>query len=113
MPVAKIGKALRYSLIADGFDRFWSYRHCAGGSGLPSLLNVRYRNGAEQVLSIRMLRMVQHSISWADLHELADKHHRYPVADALHHRHIMGNKQIAEPIALTQIFQQRQHLRLY
>ncbi len=30
--------------------------------------------------------MVQHSISWADLHELAAKHHRYPVADALHHR---------------------------
>ncbi|STV85438.1 Uncharacterised protein [Klebsiella michiganensis] len=57
--------------------------------------------------------MVQHSISWADLHEQAAKHHRYPVADALHHRHIMGNKQIAEPIALTQIFQQRQHLRLY
>ena len=39
--------------------------------------------------------MVQPRDPWADPTELA-KHHRCPVADALHHRHIMGNKQIAE-----------------
>ena len=51
--------------------------------------------------------MVQHSISWADLHELAAETSLLPGGRCAHHRHIMGNKQIAEPIALTQIFQQR------
>ena len=59
-----------------------------------------------------MLRVVEDSRTRTDFDNLTQIHHRDTMADAFHHRHVMGNKQKGEIKALLQIQHQIDDLRL-
>jgi hypothetical protein len=46
------------------------------------------------------------------LDQLAQVHHRHPVADVLDHRQVVGDEQVRQPEAPLQVLQQVDHLRL-
>lgn len=54
---------------------------------------VGHRYGGHQFAGIRMLRVFKHGATWANLNDAPTIHHRYAVADAFNHRHIVRNKQ--------------------
>ena len=46
------------------------------------------------------------------LHDLAEVHHRDPIAEMLHHSKVVSDKEIREPELLLKFGEQIQHLRL-
>jgi hypothetical protein len=54
-----------------------------GGIGL------RPRNGGQEPLGVRLLRVGKHLVAIALFHDLPPVHHRYPVGQVLDHRKIV------------------------
>ncbi len=59
-----------------------------------------------------MARIGKELVLGADLHHLAEIHHRDPVGHVLHHRQIVRDEQVGKPEPRLQILEQIDHLRL-
>src|SRR5579884_959152 len=70
------------------------------------------RHRGQQLPRVLMLRVGEHLITVALLHDFSPVHHRHPVRQVSDHRKIMGNKQIGQPELLLQIQQQVDDARL-
>ena len=92
----------------------------AGGSGSPTAasigrgqvaaqhdplapvgdVRVRHRHGREQRAGVRVARRARTaSLGVGDLDDLAEVHHRDPVADVPHHRQVVGDEQVGQAAA--------------
>ncbi len=59
-----------------------------------------------------MLRIAEDRSPGADLHDLAEIHHGDPVADPLHHRHVVRDEQVGEAQFRLEVEHQVHDLRL-
>lgn len=50
-----------------------------------------------QLTGVRVLRVLKHQPPRTNLDDLPQIHHRHAMADALHHRHVVGNKEKGNP----------------
>ena len=50
-----------------------------------------------------MLRIAEDGGAWADLDDLAEKHHCDPVTDPLHDRHVVRDEEIGETKRLLKV----------
>jgi len=53
---------------------------------------VRDRHCRHELAGVSVLRVFENRAAWADLDDLTQVHHRNPVADALHHCHVVRNE---------------------
>ncbi|MNP21772.1 hypothetical protein D3C76_1144050 [compost metagenome] len=72
---------------------------------------IGHRHRRHQLAGVRVLRIFKHCPTRANLNDLPEIHHRHPVADALHYRHIVRNKQKCNAHLPLQIEQQIDDLR--
>ena len=70
------------------------------------------RHCGHQLLGIRVLRVLEDRTPRADFDDLAEIHHRHPVADTLDDRHIVRNEDEGDAEVALQIDQQIDDLRL-
>ena len=68
------------------------------------VIRVWNRDCRHQRLGVWVLRVCEQLLSLAQLHNLPQVHHRYPVADVLNHGEVMGNKQVRQTKLFLQIF---------
>src|SRR5437660_4375826 len=61
---------------------------------LDILARIRLRHRAQQPPGVIVLRVGEQLLAVALLHDGAGIHHRHPVREVLHHRKIMGDKQV-------------------
>ncbi|OQV64747.1 hypothetical protein AK51_26400 [Serratia nematodiphila DZ0503SBS1] len=66
-------------------------RDLIGRQRLPfvGVSGIGHRHRRHQLAGVGVLRVVEHRLPRADFHDLPEVHHRHPVADALHHRHVV------------------------
>ena len=69
-------------------------------------------HGGQQLLRVGVLRVAEDRLARPDLDDLAEIHHRDPVADALDHRHVVRDEQVGEPELRLQVQHQVDDLRL-
>ena len=60
-----------------------------------------------------MARGGEHRLRLADLGDLAEIHHQYPVGDETHHVEVVADEHVGEPELALEVHQQVQHLRLH
>ncbi len=73
---------------------------------------IRHRDGGQEGAGVRMARRRVHLVRRPDLDDLAEVHHRDPVADVLDHRQVVGDEQVCQPEPLAQVGQQVEDLAL-
>ena len=66
-----------------------------------SMHRVGLGDGRQQRLRVRVRRAGVDLLGRADLHQLAQVHHRHDVADVAHHRQVVGDEQVAEARAAS------------
>ncbi len=66
----------------------------------------------EQRLRVRVQRLLVHRLAGADLAELAQVHHRDPVADLLDQGQVVGDEQVGQAQLAAQPLEEVEHLRL-
>ena len=71
---------------------------------------VRQRHRGQQGLGVRVAWPGVQLAGLGHLDDLAEVHHRDPVADALHHRQVVGDEQVGQAQLLLQIVQQVEDL---
>ena len=50
---------------------------------------IGHRHGRQQAARVGVLRILEHCAAWTNLDNLAQIHHRHPVADTFYHRHVV------------------------
>ncbi|MNT61657.1 hypothetical protein D3C72_1993160 [compost metagenome] len=63
------------------------------------------RYGRHQLTGVRMLRIFKHRATRTNFNNLPHVHHRHAMADALHYRHIVRNKQKGDAQIALQVEQ--------
>ena len=76
-------------------------------------IRVHFRHGGNQRLRVRMLRRADDFLRLGRLHDFAQIHHQHAMADVLHHRQIVRDKQIRQAALLLQIAKKIDDLRLH
>ena len=69
-------------------------------------------HGRQQRLGVGMQWFGIKRLTWGELDDLAQIHHRHPGRDVAHHGQIVGNEQVCQAIFFLQVFQQVHDLRL-
>ncbi len=67
----------------------------------------------QQGLRVRVCGSGVDLLGGADLHDLAQVHHRHHIADVTHHRKVVRDEQVAEPEAILQVVEQVHHRALH
>ena len=80
--------------------------------GVDHPVGVGHGNRRQQAAGIGVLRRLEDLLARADLDDLAHVHHRHAVADLFHHRHVMRDEEVGQPLVLLQAQQQIKDLRL-
>lgn len=71
---------------------------------------IGHRHRGEQPLRVRMLRIAEHGLAWADFDDLAEIHHGYPMRDPLDDSHVVRDEQIGDAESGLQSHQQIDNL---
>ena len=83
------------------------------GAVLLLFARVGHGQGGQQLLGVRVLRVLHNLVGIAVLHDLALMHHHDAVGKHIDHRQIMGDEQAREADFRLQSLEQLQHLGLH
>ena len=75
-------------------------------------MRVRYGDGRDQRTCIGVCWLAVDHLSFGIFHNLTQVHDRHAVGDVLHHRQIVGDKQVGQAKFLLQVVQQVDDLAL-
>ena len=90
-----------------------AFQHQDGLTGnCPRRGGLQWRHRGDQRLGVIMLGLMQHIARWSLFHHKPMLHHRNAIGDFRHHAEIMRDEQHGGALALLQIADQRQDLRL-
>ena len=82
------------------------------GNALFLFPHICHRDGAKQRLSIGMQRVAEQLLRRCQLHDPPKIHHGDPVGQILHHRQIVGDENVGQPMLFLELIEQFEYLRL-
>jgi hypothetical protein len=90
----------------------WSHSHSTEGDAFPISTWIGLWHRGQESAGVFVLRVVDDSVSFADLDDLSIEHDGDPVADMVDHRHVMADEEVAQSEFILEIVQEIQDLRL-